>query len=149
MAAALKGRTVAGALAIDTGAADSCMAMLHQCESSGNKFVAIATFPLPEKEPESLVMLRTVAHVVPRIIGYKVKGAIKGIKNNFVNVVPILQKDGIGRHIFTQFLPKALETGSFVAAPRPEVVGRGLENIQHALDLQKKGVSAKKIVVTL
>ncbi|KAL3431030.1 chaperonin 10-like protein [Aspergillus tetrazonus] len=37
----------------------------------------------------------------------------------------------------------------FVPAPEPEVVGRGLESIQRAMDIQARGVSARKIVVQL
>ncbi|KAL4978406.1 hypothetical protein BDW66DRAFT_149241 [Aspergillus desertorum] len=43
----------------------------------------------------------------------------------------------------------ALERGRFVPAPPPLVVGKGREKIQEALDIQLKGVSGKKLVVTL
>jgi Zn-dependent alcohol dehydrogenase len=46
-------------------------------------------------------------------------------------------------------VPKALETGQLQVQPEPIVVGHGLEKIQEAMDLLKKGVSAKKVVVTL
>jgi hypothetical protein len=45
-------------------------------------------------------------------------------------------------------LPVALAQGEFIPAPEPLIVGKGLEHIQEALDLSKKGVSAK-VVVTL
>jgi hypothetical protein len=51
--------------------------------------------------------------------------------------------------ICKEFLPKALAAGEYVAAPDPIVVGKGLEFIQPALEMQKKGVSAKKVVVSL
>jgi hypothetical protein len=35
------------------------------------------------------------------------------------------------------------------AKPDAEVVGKGLESMQHGVDVLKKGVSAKKIVVEL
>jgi hypothetical protein len=47
------------------------------------------------------------------------------------------------------FLPKALKNGTFVASPEPFVVGKGLEAIQEAFSIQEKGVSAKKVVVSL
>jgi hypothetical protein len=47
------------------------------------------------------------------------------------------------------FLPKALAEGIYIAAPDPHVVGKGLEYMQAGFDLQKKGVSAKKMVVSL
>jgi hypothetical protein len=55
---------------------------------------------------------------------------------------------GIGRAIYQDFLPLALK-GTYVAAPSPHVVGKGLEHVQTGLDLLRKGVSAKKIVVFL
>ncbi|KAI9686298.1 MAG: hypothetical protein M1820_010672 [Bogoriella megaspora] len=57
--------------------------------------------------------------------------------------------DDIGKAVYVDFLPEALAEGSFLPAPEPEVVGHGLEHIQAAIDTWKKGVSAKKIVVTL
>ncbi|KAI1140169.1 GroES-like protein [Hypoxylon sp. FL0543] len=52
------------------------------------------------------------------------------------------------RVLFGEFLPAALARGEYKVAPRPAVVPtRGLEGIQEALDVLKKGVSATKIVV--
>lgn len=39
--------------------------------------------------------------------------------------------------------------GSSQAKPDPYVVNHRIEHIQHALDIQTKGVSAKKVVITL
>ncbi|KAH7154797.1 chaperonin 10-like protein [Fusarium sp. MPI-SDFR-AT-0072] len=55
----------------------------------------------------------------------------------------------VGEWIWSNFVPKALANGSFKAKPDASVVGHGLQSIQGALDVQQKGVSAKKIVVTL
>ncbi|EHK22920.1 uncharacterized protein TRIVIDRAFT_28956 [Trichoderma virens Gv29-8] len=55
----------------------------------------------------------------------------------------------IGEWIWTSFIPESLANGSFKAKPDPSVTGHGLEDIQKALNVQRKGVSAKKIVVTL
>ncbi|KAI1643523.1 GroES-like protein [Daldinia loculata] len=50
--------------------------------------------------------------------------------------------------IFGGFLEEALRLGTYKVAPTPEVVAtRGLEGIQEGLDVVRKGVSAKKIVV--
>jgi NADPH:quinone reductase-like Zn-dependent oxidoreductase len=55
----------------------------------------------------------------------------------------------VGKAIWENFLPAALKAGSFVPAPRPLIAGHGLENLQAAVDLQRKGVSARKVVVLL
>ncbi|KAI2627293.1 GroES-like protein [Hypomontagnella submonticulosa] len=50
--------------------------------------------------------------------------------------------------LFADFLPRALASGEYKVAPTPEVVPtRGVAGIQEALDIVKKGVSAKKIIV--
>lgn len=51
--------------------------------------------------------------------------------------------------LIENFLEKALDEGKYLAAPNPKVVGSGLETIQQALDLHRKGVSGEKPVVSL
>lgn len=55
----------------------------------------------------------------------------------------------LGLAIYQKFLPEALAKGVYVPFPEPEVVGKGLEEIQNGMDVLSKGVSAKKIVVSL
>jgi hypothetical protein len=62
---------------------------------------------------------------------------------------PSIKDNHVGQAIFEDFLPKALEARTFIPAPEPLVVGKGLESIQGAVDLQCKGTSAKKVVVLL
>lgn len=60
-----------------------------------------------------------------------------------------LKDDKVGPMIYRDFLPQALEDGSFVSAPPAKIVGHGLEALQGALQVLKAGVSAAKVVVTL
>lgn len=125
---AFKGKTIAGALAIGnalavgngTAAAEACLEIV--AKSKGIKFVSM-TLRVPEELPSGV-----------------------GAKFIFGSN---LKDNEVGNVIYTDFLPKALAEGRFMAAPDPQVVGKGLEYIQAALDLQKKGVSAKKVVVSL
>ncbi|KAF7588975.1 hypothetical protein BBP40_004942 [Aspergillus hancockii] len=55
----------------------------------------------------------------------------------------------LGEAVWGEFVPKALASGQLQAKPDPVVVGHGLNEIQHGLDVQRAGVSAKKVVVTL
>jgi NADPH:quinone reductase-like Zn-dependent oxidoreductase len=48
-----------------------------------------------------------------------------------------------------EWLEKALQDGKMKCMPPPEVVGHGLGDVQKAVDLIGKGVSAKKLVVVL
>ncbi|CAM0139050.1 hypothetical protein VKS41_003641 [Umbelopsis sp. WA50703] len=121
---ALKGKEVAGALAIGMNSLEPCATILSK--TSGSKFVAdvmapISTTPIP---PEL------------------------GVTSKFV-LSSDLRNNEVGEAIYGAFLENALETGKYIAAPDPEVAGHGLEHIQDAYDIFNKGVSAKKIVVTL
>ena len=60
-----------------------------------------------------------------------------------------LKDNEVSGAIYGEFLPKALAVGQYIAAPDPQVIRKGLEYIQAGLELQKKGVSAKKVVVSL
>lgn len=59
------------------------------------------------------------------------------------------QQLDIAKVIYGDFLPQALANGTFKPAPPPLVVGHGLEQLQDAFELYRKGVSAKKLVITL
>lgn len=54
----------------------------------------------------------------------------------------------VGPYIWRDFLPVALAKGIVVPQPDPEIVGQELRSVQAGLDAQKKGVSAKKVVIT-
>ncbi|KAH9206105.1 chaperonin 10-like protein [Leptodontidium sp. 2 PMI_412] len=55
----------------------------------------------------------------------------------------------IGEAVWGDFVTKGLANGQLQSKPDPLVIGHGLEMVQTGVDLQKAGVSAKKIVVTL
>ncbi|KAI1101894.1 hypothetical protein F4804DRAFT_354214 [Jackrogersella minutella] len=49
---------------------------------------------------------------------------------------------------FNEYLVEALEMGVYKVAPPPEVVStKGLEGVQEALDILKKGVSGQRLAV--
>lgn len=145
MIQAFEGKTAAGAYSIGDGGAEACMAILNKVQ--GNKFIAMASFPVL-KNPPNLVFLRTVFHFMSWIFSFKVKGLLTGVKSNFI-IGSTISKNEVGNALFRDFLPKALEVGSFIPAPEAVAVGKGLENVQAACEYQQKGVSAKKVVVLL
>lgn len=57
--------------------------------------------------------------------------------------------NALGDTIYRDFLPSALAENRFVPVPEPVIVGTGLEHVQDAMDINKKGVSAKKVVLLL
>ena len=51
--------------------------------------------------------------------------------------------------LWRDYITKALESGQLKCLPEPMIIGKGLESCQAGLDENKKGVSAKKVVVEL
>lgn len=119
--AALKGKTTAGALDCIGGKPQGILQQVLAA-SEGDKGISSTKRGWPE--PPAGVQM------------YSIFGT--SLKDNFV-----------GAAIYNDFLPKALKAGTFVPAPEPKIVGKGVEKIQDAVDTVLKGVSATKIVVTL
>jgi len=71
-----------------------------------------------------------------------------GVESKFI-LGNSLASNEVGAAVYADYLPRALAEKKFIAAPEPLVVGRGLESIQKAFEVQMKGVSAQKVVVSL
>jgi NADPH:quinone reductase-like Zn-dependent oxidoreductase len=120
---ALKGRNLAGVLhtAGDAkGPISICADLFSKVE--GNKFFTTIV-QLPADMPAEFQHSRVFAST---------------IKDN-----------GIAEAVFVDFLPDAIAQGKYRPVPQAEVVGVGLESLQKGLDILRKGVSAKKLVVAL
>jgi hypothetical protein len=55
----------------------------------------------------------------------------------------------VGTAVWHDFMPEALETGRFQAKPDPHVVKGGLSKVQEGMNMLRKGVSAKKVVIEI
>lgn len=117
---ALQGKTFAGALAIIPGAEKACYDIAAHAE--GNKIVVI--FNESNVEPP------------------------KEVKSRFVFGASLVQNE-VGPMIWRDFLPTALKQGKYTIPLEPEIVGKGLEFVQRGYEMQSKGVSGKKLVVSL
>ena len=76
------------------------------------------------------------------------KSVRRGVVTKFVFGSSLVHNE-VGAMIYNRFLPNALENGEYRVVPKPVIVGKGLEQIQAALDVHMKGVSAQKVVVSL
>ncbi|MEY9846318.1 NADPH:quinone reductase-like Zn-dependent oxidoreductase [Streptacidiphilus sp. BW17] len=149
--AAFTGRTLAGAIAFGTTAAASCIRIVGACQ--GNKFVSIATPPvsfaqLAEPDRGRLALPKLIARLVASNVALQIGARRRGIRTKYI-FGTTLKANEVCTLIYRDFLPTALAGGHYRAVPEPTVAGHGLSDIQHALDVQRKGVSAAKIVVTL
>jgi hypothetical protein len=76
------------------------------------------------------------------------KSKVKRVGTKFIFGSDLMANE-VSRVIYEDYLPAALAESKYIAAPEPHVVGKGLECVQEALDVHKKGVSAKKVVFSL
>ncbi|MCJ1458808.1 hypothetical protein MMC28_009182 [Mycoblastus sanguinarius] len=118
---AFKEKAIVGALDCIGGLGwGICIDVVHK--SAGNKFVSTTKPGFPDP-PEGVT--------IKSVFGTSIKD------------------NQVGKAVYDDFLPKALKAGTFVPAPEPLVAGKGLESVQSAVDLLRKGVSARKVVVSL
>lgn len=143
---AFKNRTAAGAIGVGPGSLRKCVDVLAECK--GNKFVAFATMNMPSFPKGALDFPFFLAGVMSRMAAMSIRTMVKGVSTKMINGSDLVANE-VGKAIYEDFLPTALEQGQFIPAPEPQVVGKGLENVQMAMEMNKKGVSAKKLVVTL
>ncbi|KAH9901798.1 zinc-binding oxidoreductase CipB [Xylariomycetidae sp. FL2044] len=143
-----QGRTTAGALVMGASGADACMDIMSQCACPGRKFVSLASYPTPSPIPERFPILKTILAFLSWNIVYMYKSRTRGVKFNLIFGTTLIH-NGVGKAVFGGFLGPALAEARFRAAPEAVVVGKGLEAIQDAMDYQKGGMSAKKVVVSL
>ncbi|MEY9855958.1 NADPH:quinone reductase-like Zn-dependent oxidoreductase [Catenulispora sp. GAS73] len=148
---AFQGRTLAGAIAFGATSAASCVRIVRKCR--GKKFVALATAPVPferlgDPDRGRFAFPRLLASLIGANVALQFAARTRGVGLKFI-FGTTLKANEVGTAIYRDFLPAALADGRYLAAPKPMVVGKSLDDIQAALDLQRGGVSAAKVVVTL
>lgn len=144
------GSGCAGAVAIGAGSIKPCIDIVAACCQGTDKgYVAqMSLNGPPPPEPGVLNLVTWLAKAGYAWFSTLVKKNLKGVKVEFIWGSDLY--DGpVAEAVYGRFLPSALAQGSFVPAPEPLVVGHGLDKIQEAFEVGKKGVSAKKLVVTV
>ncbi|MFB2583343.1 zinc-binding alcohol dehydrogenase family protein [Herbiconiux liukaitaii] len=148
---ALADRTVAGAVSFGTTGAPACVKIM--AKARGKKFVAIATPPvdfasLADPARGRLERARVTIRLIAANIALQFSARPHGVGLKYIFGTDI-KKNTVSTAIFRDFLPDALADGSYTATPKPTVVGHTVGDFQHAMDLQRAGVSATKLVVSL
>ena len=148
---AFAGRRLAGAIAFGTTSAPACVTIVVSCE--GKRFVAIATPPvsfdrLASETGRRREMARTIRRLISSNIALQMRSRPRGVQVKYIWGTS-LKHNHVGNAIYRDFLPAALADGRYRAAPAPRIVGVGLQHVQRALDIQREGVSAEKVVVTI
>lgn len=147
----LRGCRVAGAVAIGKGAAAACMNILAACE--GKRFVAQVTPPATFDDVKPgpgrwRDLLPAFARMIRGGLALALRARRKGVRTKMVWGGALVDND-VGPMIYETFLPEVLAHGRYLAMPAPDVVGHGLAYVPEAMERQRRGVSARKLVVTL
>jgi NADPH:quinone reductase-like Zn-dependent oxidoreductase len=144
---AFKGKVSAGAIAIGKGSAEYCMDIIHTC--NGNKFVSMAS---PSVSFENYSHARQLPGLIFRLlssnVALQIKTRVRGIRTKFIFGSTLMDNE-VSKIIYEDFLPGALAENRYMATPEPYIIGSSLASIQAGMDAQKKGVSAKKVVISL
>lgn len=149
--AALQGKHVAGAVALGSGSALTCMDVL--AKTKGGKFVSNMGSPVSFDAVEGLrvplfTFLGLGIKLLRSALAMRARTRRTGVVQKFFDASSVIDNE-IGPAIFRDYLVPALAAGRFKAAPPPQVVGNSLAAVQTAFDIQRQGVSATKIVVAL
>ncbi|CAK7200573.1 hypothetical protein SEUCBS139899_003271 [Sporothrix eucalyptigena] len=145
----LSGGTVVGALAVGDGSVELCMKVLSRIPGS-RRFIAMAgAVMVPDSVSSLRGRLGFIASTMWQNVRTSATGVTSGVQVKFVDTKDLSVPGNAVSKVFRNFLSEALEARQYVTAPRTRVVGHGLENVQTGMDIQKKGVSAEKVVVTL
>jgi len=148
---ALRGRKMAGAIAIGKGSAKACMDILAQ--STGRRFVAQATPPtsfdsVPAGKGRWRKLVPSVARMIMGNLALTLRSYRLGAATRMIWAGSLIHND-VGPMIYETYLPKALAQDAYKAMPPAHVVGHGLGHVPEAMEQQRCGVSARKLVVTL
>jgi len=93
-------------------------------------------------------LVPAIARMLAGTMTQTLKARRRGVRTKMIWGSTLIANE-VGPMIFEAFLPAALAEARFIAAPSPTVVGTGLAHIPAALERQRLGVSATKLVVKL
>jgi len=150
LVAVIAGRTVAGAVAIGAGSTEACIRLLAR---TGGTRLAIASTPVSLAEVAAgRRLIPTALPTFARLGLATARSALAarqaGVTARFI-WGSSLRDDDLGERLWGEVLPRGLADGSLRPMPEALVTGEGLAAIQGAVDRQRAGVSAQKLVVRL
>ena len=147
---AVGGSAVAGILAVAVGSAEPC---LRIARATGATRIAMASPPVsfyeqPRRGGLSLARIRLFVTLGTRTALLQVRSRTRGIRASFIWGSAIATSP-VGPAVWGGYLRAALAAGSHQLYPEAHIAGHGLPVIQDAIDTLRRGVSARKLVVTL
>ncbi len=113
------------------------------------RFIALAGGEAPAERLKTYVgTAALIAYTVWSLAGQRWH-RISGVQVKFVDGKDLCDPEGAVGRVYREFVPRALAERHLLPAPEPLVVGTGLEKIRKPWTSIRRGVSAKKVVVSL
>ncbi|KAJ6109291.1 chaperonin 10-like protein [Penicillium sp. IBT 16267x] len=156
LAGALEGHELVGALTVGANADQVCADVISErlsktSELPTRKFIALAGGARmhPDSIKGFLGQYRLMGGMMSMMGRNAMEKMMTGIEIKFIMIVGLVDPESCVSHVYKDYLGPALAERQLVPAPAPHIVGRGLDKINDALELNQKGVSARKLVVSL
>nr|WP_246311829.1 zinc-binding alcohol dehydrogenase family protein [Leifsonia naganoensis] len=148
--AAIGSSAVAGILAVAVGSAEPSVTIAR---AVGAKRIAMASPPVsfydqPRRRGLSLARIRLFLRLGGRSVTLQLRSRLGGVRASFIWGSAIASS-AVGPALWRDYLPAALASGSHRPYPEAHIAGDGLPAIQDALDTLRRGVSARKLVITM
>ncbi len=147
---ASKGTGLAGVMAIGVGSGQPCLRIAAGHRAKPKVAMASAPISLDSAPIGPQAAWRLVN--LPRLAGGFAKLAVSA---GFTRVPTssiwgtALVEESLGTEIFTQFAETALADGRLKTVPEPFITGYRLEDIPDSMEVLRKGISARKVVIEL
>jgi len=146
--AALAGAPVAGVFAVGTGSAGPSLEVALGVAAKRVSLASPSVSMSSLRRGSFVGLARMGARLAAGNVALQARSRVAGVRARFVWGSSLMDNE-VGSMLWEDFLPAALAEGRYLTAPSAEVVGTGLEQLQPALDQLRRGVSAKKLVVSL
>lgn len=147
----LRGGGLAGVLAIGAGSTAPCVEIAARAGGVRSVASASTAVTFERLRPGRTAMLRALPTLVRLGLaetGVRIRARRRGVRLSAI-WGSALRHTPVGPAIWRDLLPGALADGRYRPVPEPVVVGHGLAAMQQALDQQRLGMAAQKVVVTL
>lgn len=151
LVATLHGRRLVGVLAIGAGSTAPCIEVAGRAAGSRRVIAVSVAVSFDRLRPGRTAVLRGM----PAMLGMARREVAARLRARALQVRvtsvwgSALRHSAVGPAIWRDFLPAALAEGRYRALPEPLIAGSGLGAVPDALELQRRGVSARKVVVSL
>lgn len=132
----------------DSDAIDQLVEILKDTKFAG-AYVAAGDDMGIESTALTVRRISSSSKIVSAVVASPQANPVLPVKWVDIYLDPTPESRNLIKFAFSEYLPRALESGEYMPFPPAEVVGHGIEALQKATDENFKRTSSKKTVITL